>query len=358
MGENGDYKSKNIANPTISSSLSLLQFKILFASYQNPGRCCPHGINPDIITMYTFNALPFHFLALVATMAIAGPLSDYPTGPNLVVSKRTAETSGDDLPGHIVACNNAENCETYIDNKGYTAIRFKRGTEPGTAEFARRLAKRDDSDPVTTYATLGDGNLLWGCDIDPSVTLGNITTPCMDTGSCDQANPAFVDINYITTNPGGTAGAPTSQTMEITATGEYYPPWFAAYVAAMQALGGVMTNWTDNQAWQGADIAEREAIEPLSIPGAKGTCNVASQSNYFNIARYQGTELDGWMNAQISIPTMVDGLCNDLGPEIIAGAIAGAFPPLGGAMAGIFGIINGACSVVKAGTANESPTKL
>ena len=56
------------------------------------------------------------------------------------------------------------------------------------------------------------------------------------------------------------------------------------------------------------------------------------------------------MSVAVSIPTMSNGLCGQVGALVLSSALAGSIPEAGGALAGIFGTINGACTIHKSGT--------
>ena len=56
------------------------------------------------------------------------------------------------------------------------------------------------------------------------------------------------------------------------------------------------------------------------------------------------------MSVAVSIPTMSNELCGQIGTLVLSSALAGAIPEAGGALAGIFGTINGACTMHKSGT--------
>ena len=56
------------------------------------------------------------------------------------------------------------------------------------------------------------------------------------------------------------------------------------------------------------------------------------------------------MSVAVSIPTMSNGLCGQVGVLVLSSALAGAIPEADGALAGIFGTINGAYTIYKSGT--------
>ena len=120
---------------------------------------------------------------------------------------------------HISACEAASNCEAYTDDQGRERVRFKSGMEPGTADYAQRMTRRDPSShsfeksvdgPMVkmtaadkkkledvekadaglhTYVTIGDTAIYWGCLADPVQALGNLSAPCASTGACDSSSP-------------------------------------------------------------------------------------------------------------------------------------------------------------------------
>ena len=73
-------------------------------------------------------------LSLLAVQTVANPLF----ASNANVAKRS-----DTQSPAITACENASNCETYVDPNGKTKIRFKQGMEPGSKHYTERMASRD-----------------------------------------------------------------------------------------------------------------------------------------------------------------------------------------------------------------------
>jgi len=278
--------------------------------------------------------LSFGFIAILFTTAIAGP----------VPSPQSNEVS------YITACEGASNCETYTDSNGRTRIRFVPGTEPGSADYAHRMTKRD-SDYPKTQVTIGDSTLVWGCDIDPVQTLNNLSSVCATSGQCVSNAPVDISVQWITPNPGGMSNGPTTETLEISATGAY-PSWLRnGMIEAIQAAARVpnLISWDRGQQYSsGITKARRDTAGSThadTTPGTSGVCDLATFSSYVGISLYSSPDtLEATMDASVSFPTMVDGFCGSAQGLAVAGSVAGMFGAPGAVLAGIFGTIAASCA--------------
>ena len=250
-------------------------------------------------------------------------------------------------------CDGTGNCETYLNAAGITRIRFKRGMEPGSADYENRMSKnkvkRDGTYPQTTI-TLGDATIPWGCDIDPVATLNNVSAICATTGQCIDNAPWSTSVQYITPNPGNTASPPVGDTLTISATGTY-PAWMRnGIISALQTAAGApgAINWDRDQFWS-TPPEKKLRRDNIPIPNPiTGRCDVATFPSYIGLNVYSSaTDLEAFVDVSISLPKPSGGFCASFGsPGVgLAGAIAGAFPE-GAPLATVFGLVSAVCSVV------------
>ena len=271
-------------------------------------------------------------IALLATMALAGPL----TSTNLSLEDRSPSAPS----SYIAACEAADNCETYIEpTTGRAKIRFKSGMEPGTDDYNSRMAnsnvKRQSGYPQT-QVTVGDHTIYWGCDIDPVATLGNVSSICATSGQCVETDSFSKSVTYTTP---GSDSEEDSETLAITATGTY-PSWFRnglveGIQAAMSAKGVITTSEATYVATIGPNTINGQQITTKS-------CQVAKAPNYIGLGVYSGPDtLEASIGISIALHTHQDGFCKMF--TAIAGAIAGAFDPEGTPLAVIFGAVGATC---------------
>ena len=286
----------------------------------------------------------FHIslLTLLATNALASPL--------LTSESNSIPRSPSSEPSHITACEAADNCETYIESSsGQVNIRFKSGMEPGTEDYNNRVAnpnvKRDDSS-VTTSITVGDATMLWGCDTDPVVTLGNLTDICASSGSCISNAPYTDQVTYVT--PGQNAWS--SETLTISAVGQY-PDWMrngiVEGVQAVMGVKGVINTQTANYG------VLQGAIGKNGGQTAGYSCQVATAPSFIGINVWNApvapnsASLAATISVTATVGTPGSGFCGDGVAQTAAltGAVVGAFGPVGAGIAALFGTISATCSL-------------
>ena len=275
-------------------------------------------------------------LALLATMALAGPLS--PRNSPLESRSPSAQS------GYISACEAADNCETYIDpTTGQPIIRFKAGMEPGTEDYTARLAKsktKRQSGYPQTQVTVGDTTVYWGCGIDPVATLNNVSSICATSGQCIDTDSWSTSVTYGTPDSDITS----SETMTITAQGTY-PSWIRngliAGVQAAMSAQGVITTSTVNY------MVQTGPINKNGMQTEGESCQVAQAPNFIGLGLYSSPNtLEATIAVSIAVQTPNNGFCATVGPtSSFTGAIAGAFGPVGAGLASIFGVISAACSI-------------
>ena len=279
-------------------------------------------------------------LALLATMALAGPLS---TSDSLLENRSPPAQSS-----YIIACEAADNCETYIDpTTGQPNIRFKAGMEPGTEDYTSRLAKsknKRQSGYPQTQVTVGDTTIYWGCGIDPVATLNNVSSICATSGQCIDTDSWSTSVRYGT--PDSDVTSP--ETMTITAIGTY-PSWIrnglvAGVQAAMSGNGIVKTSTVNYIVTTGPITKNGQQIENES-------CQVAKAPNFIGLGLYSSpTTLEATISVSITVQTPQNGFCATIGgPSGLTAAIVGAFGPVGAGLAAIFGAISAACSIAQSG---------
>lgn len=278
---------------------------------------------------------------MVTVEAFAGPL--------LTSNPMPVARSPSSKPEYIVACEAADNCETYTDpSSGYTNIRFKAGMEPGSDDYKTRVAnsyvKRQSGYPQT-QVTVGDATIFWGCDVDPVATLGNISDICATSGQCVSNAPYTQDVTYAVPGQDTTS----KETLSITATGTY-PSWIRnglveAVQAAMSGNGVVETT--------NVDYGVYGPINKNGIQTEEESCNVAKAPSFIGLDVYSAENV---LEATISVTmTIVDpesGFCaSGVGDAAAStGAIAGAFGPVGAGIAAIFGVISATCAIASPGS--------
>ncbi len=275
-------------------------------------------------------------LALLATMALAGPL---PSSNSLLEDRSPSAQSG-----YITACEAADNCETYIDpTTGRHNIRFKTGMEPGTEDYTSRVAnpktKRQSGDSYT-QVTVGDNTVSWGCGIDPVATLGNVSSICATSGQCMPNDPWSTTVNFPPIPP----GTSPSESLTITATGTY-PSWIrnglVEGVQAVMSAKGVVTTSTVN-------FVDSNRPNSGERPPQKrdGSCQIARAPTDIGLGVYLDSgALEATITVTIALQTQQSGFCNTMGSTIaLTAAVAGAFGPVGAGFAAIFGVISAECS--------------
>ena len=77
---------------------------------------------------------------------------------------------------------------------------------------------------------------------------------------------------------------------------------------AIQAMGGIKLQWDRNQPWKGArPFRERDTPiqdAPTKHYGQSGIRDLTTQTNYYNIEKYNRPNLEGFKSATVSILTM------------------------------------------------------
>ena len=223
---------------------------------------------------------------------------------------------------------------------GRSNIRFKAGREPGTEDYTSRLAKSKNkrrSGYPQTQVTVGDTTIYWGCGIDPVTTLGNVSNICATSGQCIDTDSFSTSVTYAT--PG--ANEVSYETLAMTATGTY-PSWIhnglvEGLQAAMSAQGVITSSI----------VTYMVSIVPLTHDGALSkpeSCQVAQAPNFIGFGVYSALNtLEATIEASIALQTQTNGFCTTM--SSIAGAIAGAFGPVGADLAAIFGVVSATCSL-------------
>ena len=298
-------------------------------------------------------------LILLATAAVATPLSNNDNHATIVERGDSAWwRKRSDLPARIKRCNNSPNCESYINSLGDWDLRFKRGMEPGSADYQRRFnghSKREESSNVTTYLEIYDHSLTWGCDIHPAVTLGNLSIMCPKGEASCIGGPVNIPVQWMAPAPGEAGREPIPETMAITATGSYDPEFQGDFIQAIQAVAAAGAKWDKGQEWQASisktktkarrDTAPQDG--PTSSMNAAGSCDLATLTSAINLDRFVtgNDNVQGFMHVAVTIPTLQSGFCAVTGDMGAASAIGGAIPGLGGVIGGVFGLISAACSL-------------
>ena len=280
-------------------------------------------------------------LTMLAVKAFAGPL--------LASDSMPMARSPSSKPEYIIACEAADNCETYTDpSSGYTNIRFKSGMEPGSHDYKSRVAssyvKRQSGYPKT-QVTVGDATIFWGCDVDPVAILDKVGDVCATSGACITNAPYTKDVTYAV--PGQNTA--TAETLSIAADG-IYPSWIRN--GLVKAVQNVMS---------GKGIVETTKVD-YGVDGAIGkdgiqitaeSCNVAKAPSFITLGVYSSaTTLEAHVSVTASIVKPESGFCaSGVGDAAaLTGAIAGAFGPVGAGLAAIFGVISATCAIGSEGS--------
>lgn len=270
---------------------------------------------------------------LLAVCAAATPSS------HKVDVVRSGDASGKNAA--IAACEAAPNCETYTDQHGDPRVRFKQGMGPGSAAYDNRKIKRDGS--ATSTITFGDSKLIWGCNVNPVDSLSNVTAACAPGSAACDPGPITTPIQYLDPTDGVTE--PVSQSLTFTATGTY-PVWAElAFTNALVAAGSQGITWQNDVPWA-SPAPGGGHLGQASQNG--GTCNLATQTDFIDIATYIGNSLEGHIGVKMTLPAIKNGFCDDQTPEALGTAVAGALPGAGPAVAEVLGVITAICSAVSA----------
>ena len=270
----------------------------------------------------------------------------------ILLTLAIAQTLAKPLPSdksktsYVTACENAVNCETYKLSNGHTSIRFIKGMEPGTTDYADRLlrfkAKREDT--TTTQVTVSDKTAYWGCGIDPVATLNNVSSICETSGQCISNSPWSTDIEYVDPTDTQNGYDASSGTLTISATGTY-PSWIRnGLVAGLQGAMGAKDVITTST----VTYAVTDGAINKNGPQMHGEdCTVATAPSYVGLGVYSAPNvLMATISAEISAVGSDggNGLCGTAG---IVGAIAGAFGPGGAVVGAIFGTVSASCSLAE-----------
>ena len=185
-------------------------------------------------------------LTLLATAAVSTPLFNTENHA-FIVDRGTDDwwRQKPELPARIKRCNGSPNCESYINDLGNWDMRFKRGMEPGTDDYSRRfdgLGKRESSN-VTTYLEIYDHSLVWGCDVHPAITLGNLSTLCPPGEASCIGGPVNIPIQWMLPAPGLAGREPIPEDLAIAATGSYDLQFQGDFIAAVQAVAAAGAKW-------------------------------------------------------------------------------------------------------------------
>lgn len=114
------------------------------------------------------------------------------------------------------------NWETYVNDLGYTSVRFKDGMEPGSGDYTERLGgnntdavlqKRQDG--WETEPLVGSTKIPWGCDVNVrDGIVDKLYEVCSDLG-CDSGTDVVADVDW------SNDGNPTTAQVRMKATGRW-----------------------------------------------------------------------------------------------------------------------------------------
>lgn len=146
----------------------------------------------------------------------------------------------------------------------------------------------------------------------------------------------------MTPNRGGTSGNGEDATVSLAATGEFPPADLNDFIDAIAAYATKTTN-TFSQKIEFEDVGPHGGITVSS------TCQNTVASNFYNIARYEGTgsnqALVGFMSATIAVQAQTeDAFCTIINP-ILAG-FGSAIPEVGPAVGAVFGVVSALCAAL------------
>lgn len=276
-------------------------------------------------------------ISLLAAKTFASPVANSLTD---LVSRSPA--SGEVVP----------NFERWVDDAGNSRVRFKRGMEPDSADYARRMtkakAKRDDTYPQTQI-TVGDATIWWGCDIDPSVAIGNLSSVCQPTGACVSNAPYTLPVIYVT-DKGGIAQ--DGATLTLSAVGDYPARLQPTLITAMQTAANApnMITWDRGQKFGGNNVNKRDTAPQVSptdfvTNGPEGTCDIAKFPSFYSLAILSDADtLSGHIDLTTTLPDLTGGFCKQIGDmAAFTAGIAGMFAA-GAPIAGALGVIQAGCN--------------
>jgi hypothetical protein len=246
----------------------------------------------------------------------------------------SAPTPGSWSTDTISKCEAAPNCETYIVD-GKTQIRFKAGMGVGTEDYRERfgtnsstsgssLTKRDDQ--IDTQVQFGDTSINFG-STPPDGTYGvyhHLYDICHQS-TCDPSG-IMVDSQFIVAQ--GSSTGPATWQLTLTADAEYdgytQRNWFvdAIVAAAGQGVQRSTKNWCVHTS-EGDDC---------------GSLAQNQQTTFINVARYDNGDMQGFLQASVSLGGGDSGWCDAV--SSIWANIAGAIVPVAGEF---FGLVSAGC---------------
>ena len=244
-------------------------------------------------------------------------------------------------------CDRAVNCERWTDETELVRPRFKKGMEPGSADFEKRMALvKRDSDAVSTSFAVNDNQLTWGCNIDPVQTINNLSSICFD-GSCP-GDPWSQTVTYVPAAPGSVAHGQPGYTLEISVVDGHYPTWWRN--GMIQSIQDVMASpkfitWDKNQGWEEHNYKRDNAPGVDPQPGTSGYCDVATTTTGISLTTTHGDALFAILDIKISIADGAPGFCAAAGILNTGGTLLGAIPGLGAVLAGAMGTITAVCGM-------------
>lgn len=298
------------------------------------------------------------FLSLLATRVFALPH----TTAEDVVSERSILEGRATTPDYILACQAADNCETFTDATGQVQVKMVTAKTSTTTVKSTSITLDGITYPHT-FITVGDTHIPWGCNLKPMATLGNLsnTDMCPLSGMCIPGGASYSQpVGYIVPVPSGTAAAQIPATMTIVAQGTYRPDLRDPLIEAIQGVAGGMQKKDLGQKWQGAnggtskrslsddDEADSDIHKRTVGPAettTSGTCDIYSTASSIGVSYY---EIPASMTATMSVVTTLQdpdtGFCGTPGQAILGltGLMAGAIP---GVSLGL-GVISGICGAV------------
>lgn len=193
-------------------------------------------------------------------------------------------------------CGPTSNCEV-VETNGTKAYRFKRGFEPGTPAYKKRLAMAPSQGPslfgredqprgINTKVVMGKTQMQWGCDTNVKDKIRDAAKElCSESGGCDNGSDKGWDVDKWE----GDDAAPSGAHLNIKLEGKYASK--DAHDALLEALLATATD-------EAAKTEKKKWVDEATASGSHwglttrgGECSVTTFPNYVAINRFDGEHM-------------------------------------------------------------------
>jgi hypothetical protein len=127
------------------------------------------------------------------------------------------------------------NWETFVNDLGYTEVRFKEGMEPGSWDYDQRFGGNDThairkrQNDIMTDPLVGSTKIPWGCEVNLGYgIIPRLYEVCRATG-CDEGTSVRQTVKW------SSQGRETEAAVILTARGRYPNGYLDPLIEALQA---------------------------------------------------------------------------------------------------------------------------